>query len=906
MKLKKILCLLISMLMIISGTLVIGQALNTQTHTHYGGTANCIILARCTICDQYYGDYAPHTDKDGDNLCDICYKILLEPVVTETEETGMCGLNSRYTLNRQTGELVISGTGSAMAEPFRGRDDIKSVIIENGIEILQPNIFSGCKNLESVKIGDGITSISEYAFSDCESLKNVTFPSELRSIMSRAFSSCISLEEIDFPQRLDSIYDEAFSNCGFRKVVLPQKLYTFCSTALDYCENLVSVSFGEKTNVQKFYGGFFTGCYSLEEIIIPEENNYLSFENGILYNKNKSEILRYLCSNKNESLVLPDSVTSIYNMAFESQTHLKEITVPDSMKILPNEAFRDCYSLETVNLPDNLEKIGFAAFGYCKSLKSIVIPQNVTYIGGYAFHSCYSLEKIIIPENVTAIHGEAFNSCISLKEISLPDNLEDFFFKFSNCISLETIDLPACGIDCNGSIFQHCKSLKTINIPEECSSIKVNEDGVVFSKDGTELIYYPGGKQDKKYTIPSTVTTIHSSAFAANKYIEEIIVPDSVIYINYNAFGECSSLKTVRLSSNIEEIPDCLFSRDTNLKNIIIPEGVTRINENAFEYCVSLETIFIPSSVEYIDFTAFSQCFNLRTIINNSEAVTHYDKNELIARGHEYRSFKPPMPMTNEEVAEFFNNLIEIADSIYYNWIDDLDAYLEVLLENRAKGSEEYYLPYYEKMFGMKFESLEEVTEWSDNVYDAALSVELPDNTTVFCLPQSVEHEVCKEEGINHYFVDGTCDLECGIHSNVVSSNYYAPTCTENGYMGGKVCLTCLENAHTDEEEAAAILEAPEIIPATGHKAVTIKEVKPTCTENGLTEGVYCEKCHEVFTEQSIIPATGHSDNNSDGVCDICGQSADEEKPVTVFTQFINFVRNAFDRILNLFRKIFG
>ena len=160
------------------------------------------------------------------------------------------------------------------------------------------------------------------------------------------------------------------------------------------------------SSVTKIFDGAFCHCESLSEIVMP----------GV-------EAIRYqafACCYSLTEMIIPNSVKEISEAAFANCTKLSKVIMSDTVKIGP-KVFYNCPSIESIELPKNLEKIENGTFWECRGLKSIVIPEHVTSIGSYAFQECSSLANITIPNCVTSIGSYAFQDCKALTKVAFED-----------------------------------------------------------------------------------------------------------------------------------------------------------------------------------------------------------------------------------------------------------------------------------------------------------------------------------------------------------------------------------------------------------------------------------------------------------------------------------------------------
>ena len=183
------------------------------------------------------------------------------------------------------------------------------------------------------------------------------------------------------------------------------------------------------------------------------------------------------------------------------------------------------------------------------------IPEQVTYEG----------------ENYTvrSIEWLAFNSCTSLTKVRIPKTV-------SNIKHYANYD------DCKNP-FNGCTSLETIEVDEE-NAWMCSEDGVLFSKDMSQLFCYPAGAKREAYSVPDGVSWIGGNAFAYNPYLTSVHIPNSVTYMSFGTFSNYKKLSSVHLSENVNLIAAYTFERCESLSLLDIPASVERFAESVFRW----------------------------------------------------------------------------------------------------------------------------------------------------------------------------------------------------------------------------------------------------------------------------------------------------------------------------------
>ncbi len=180
-----------------------------------------------------------------------------------------------------------------------------------------------------------------------------------------------------------------------------KKVTAIGDAAFQYCynrdENNIETGLSYVTipaGVNEIGQGVFAGCGKLREIDVARENKAFRSEDGVLFNKPKTELLAYPAAKAQEKYKIPQGVCRIGDYAF-SCANLCAVSLPQSLQEMGEGAFYNCKSLETMALPGGLKTIGAWAFLNC-SFMELAIPAGVAHIGEGAFEAAYALKTITV------------------------------------------------------------------------------------------------------------------------------------------------------------------------------------------------------------------------------------------------------------------------------------------------------------------------------------------------------------------------------------------------------------------------------------------------------------------------------------------------------------------------------
>lgn len=474
-----------------------------------------------------------------------------------------------------------------------------------------------------------VTRIGDFAFSDAVQLRELRLPSDtLTSIGENAFHGCVTLGTL----------------------TIPDGVVTMAASAVNLCMSLSRLDLG--TQVRLIGPPNFDECYRLTAIHVhPDNPLYVSID-GVLLEKAGAVVLRYPPGRTGPYEVPPEvrhiaddafeychsltrllvrgGVRTIGRTAFRNCNALTEVTCEagvtslgsglfagcssliqvdfgTGLTAIPDEAFLECMALISVHLPEGLVAIGNQAFGDCISLSMLFLPETIIAIGDNAFEYCRALTALTLPPHLSSLGQSAFAGCSGLSVLRIPDSVPEIKTStFFDCSSLTEIFLGTGITSIDIEAFKECLALRRIEVaPRNLKYASI--DGVVFDKEQSVLLKYPGAKTGG-YTIPAPTTRLGLRAFAECVGLTDVVIPDRVVALAPGAFTGCPRLARVSLGAGLMDIPEEAFSECPSLAGITLPASVTTLGASAFRNCRALTQVTFGPHLVSIGRHTFFDC----------------------------------------------------------------------------------------------------------------------------------------------------------------------------------------------------------------------------------------------------------------------------------------------------------
>ena len=318
------------------------------------------------------------------------------------------------------------------------------------------------------------------------------------------------------------------------------------------------------------------------------------------------------------NLVIPDSIAydgqkipviSISRICSD-KTSVLSVKFPSSLQAIYSSAFRGCTNLKSITLPETLKVIGDRAFADCTSLSSFIVPKTVSAIGEGVLSGCLTLTSIVVEEgNKTYTSQESNNVIVDLENevllaatvnVSNPPSVKCIgAYTFAKREDLQEVTLPEGLISIGQFAFADC-SVHSINIPESVTYIDNNA--------------FAGCKNLTSIVFPKGLEKISDECFAGCESIGSIIIPENITSIGNYAFSSCKSLVSISVPKFVKSIGSGVFANCSSLKSVKIFGPTPNIGDYCFSQCTSLSEVVLSDDIVSIGKWAFSNCSNLQQI----------------------------------------------------------------------------------------------------------------------------------------------------------------------------------------------------------------------------------------------------------------------------------------------------
>lgn len=349
--------------------------------------------------------------------------------VTQYGKVEVSSGNLKTILSSQLSSITnLTLSGTIDARDFKTMRDEMPALTEVDLSDVVIVEYSGFNGTISEKYTYSANQIPRFALNPLDAnlhntrIKSIVLPPSITSIDDYAFMGCKNLTIEEIPLGVTSIGDNVFSDCNG-------------STALTIPASIT------------FIGDWAFQCFNGSINVDKNNPNYSSLD-GILFNKNRTELLQCPVSKKG-NYIIPSSVTTIGRYAFDHCIGLTAITIPSSVISIKEGAFSHCTGLTSLKIPSSVTSIGLRPFSYCTGLLYIDDKNpNYSAIDGVFFNknqteliSCpvWKTGTYTIPSSVTTVFDEAFYHCDNISTIIIPSGVKSIGTFSFNCVGLSSL-----------------------------------------------------------------------------------------------------------------------------------------------------------------------------------------------------------------------------------------------------------------------------------------------------------------------------------------------------------------------------------------------------------------------------------------------------------------------------------
>lgn len=804
--------------------------------------------------------------------------------------SGSLGKNITWTLEGSSDSgytIRISGSGDTPDYDYISDipwyshiNEIKSVVVEEGITGLGKSSFYKSTSIQSVKLADSVRSIGEMCFFRNGSLEKIELGNGLTSIGEAAFSVS-NLKKVSLPIGITHIESDTFYGCKQLESINLEHVKSIGRRAFYICSNLSGIHLS--TDLQQLEYAAFRGCSSIDKVNIGSKLSELS------------EQVFAECSSLKE-IYIPDNITAIQKAAFYECTALGQVTGAKNVEVLGEMAFNGAKSLETYPFGDKVWSIGNSAFSGCSSFKIDKIPDSVTFMGTWAFGKT-AIETIEFGSGLTYINSYAFSYCSNLTKVTLPANMQSIkIYAFSHCPKLKNVIFTEGLKTINEGAFTG-SIIKEAVIPKSVSAIgsRAFPDSTKLTLLNDKLTNMGGNTYKVIHKAKASFYYNYDYAYEVLELVNKIRKENNLEPVTMdvdlldNAMYRASELALYFSHQSpmgftaIGTTENCALGQKTPQKVVdawmsdehkypILSSDFTAIGIGAVESNGQLHWTqeFLSKVSEEAMQSSYKNGNQINTIKYTTDIVNNfYPEQELVKIKEK----------GNSSIVSILKRAVLLPDSVHY--VSSDEKVCTVSKDGKLTGKE---------------------------AGNATITIYAADSADEYALQTTVQVEV-QHNWQSKYTIDkeptctenGSQSIHCDVCNAINQDRVRAIKATGHKWSAWEVTK---EASETEEGSRRRVCENDathmeiEVIPVLAHvhKLMKVEAKKATCTEDGNKEYYVCSSCKKLFAdadigkeinkEDTVVKATGHKVVKDSAVpatttttglsegshCSVCGQ----------------------------------